>query len=79
MNTYETIRGILINRIKIPAEVITEKATLNQIELDSLSAVELSMELEQIYGETFRDEEILASESIAGLITLVEERTGAAR
>lgn len=79
MNTYETIRGILINRIKIPADAITEKATWNQIELDSLSAVELSMELEQVYGETFRDEEILASESIAGLIALVEQRTGATR
>ncbi|WP_063759088.1 acyl carrier protein [Streptomyces globisporus] len=44
---YQTITDCLINDFEVPADRVTPGATLDQLDLDSLSLVELSLIVEE--------------------------------
>lgn len=46
MATLDTIKEILLDKLDIPAEKVTEDATLQDLGIDSLDQVEFIVELE---------------------------------
>ncbi|MEU6201633.1 acyl carrier protein [Streptomyces sp. NPDC047061] len=69
------LRQILADKLMVPHEQITAEATLEDIELDSLALVELSMLLEQEFAITVTDDELAAAATVGGIVRLIDERS----
>lgn len=74
MIDFDQLKQILVIGMRIDDDLITPEATLPDIELDSLGAVELSMHLQQ-RGVEVSDEQLLASETVAGILRLILDQT----
>ncbi|TQM78412.1 acyl carrier protein [Saccharothrix saharensis] len=76
---YETLKNILVETLKIAPEQVTPEATKDDLELDSLAVVELSMVLGKEHGLHISDEELQDVETVGDIVALMEERRGAGR
>ncbi|WP_105970688.1 acyl carrier protein [Streptomyces geranii] len=74
---FEKLKEILVNKLKVTPEQITLEATLEDIELDSLAVVELSLVLETELGVSVSDDELLEAETVGDMVKLIEQ--GSAR
>lgn len=72
---FETLKEILVNKLKVTPEQVTPESTKEDIELDSLAVVELSLVLETELGVTISDDELLDAETIGDMARLIEERS----
>ncbi|MDH6110600.1 acyl carrier protein [Kitasatospora sp. MAP12-15] len=72
---FETLKEILVNKLKVTPEQVTPESTKEDIELDSLAVVELSLVLETELGITISDDELLDAETIGDMARLIEERS----
>jgi acyl carrier protein len=78
MNVYETVAKIFVESFVVPAERITAEATLEELELDSIELVELSMIIEQEFGVKLSDEQLADSElNVGGLVEAINSVLGA--
>ncbi|CAM5417392.1 hypothetical protein SBADM41S_01805 [Streptomyces badius] len=68
--TYQIITDCLIQDFEVPADRVTPGATLDQLDLDSLALVELSLIVEERLGLASTD--IRQDISLAELATLAE-------
>ncbi|MGR3938412.1 acyl carrier protein [Streptomyces sp. BRA346] len=75
---FETLKEVLVGKLKATSEKITPEATVEEAELDSLSIVELSIILEKDFTITITDDELLAAPTIGDMAKLIEERNAAA-
>nr|AHB38507.1 EpnE [Streptomyces hygroscopicus] len=75
---FETLKEVLVGKLKAASEKITPEATVEEAELDSLSIVELSIILEKDFTITITDDELLAAPTIGDMAKLIEERNAAA-
>ncbi|BAJ28545.1 MULTISPECIES: phosphopantetheine-binding protein [Kitasatospora] len=71
---FEEIKAILVHKLKVTPEQVTPEATREDIELDSLAVVELSLVLETEFGVSVTDDELLDTETIGEMAELVESR-----
>ncbi|MBX9420858.1 MULTISPECIES: acyl carrier protein [Streptomyces] len=71
--TYQIITDCLIQDFEVPADRVTPGATLDQLDLDSLSLVELSLIVEERLGLAAAD--IRQDITLAELATLAESAT----
>ncbi|MFI8347497.1 acyl carrier protein [Streptomyces sp. NPDC085596] len=74
---FEQLKEILVNKLKVTPEQITLDATREDIELDSLAVVELSLVLETELGVSVSDDELLEAETVGDMLALIEQ--GSAR
>ncbi|MEU2425321.1 acyl carrier protein [Streptomyces rubradiris] len=74
---FEKLKEILVNKLKVTPEQITLDATMEDIELDSLAVVELSLVLETELGVSVSDDELLEAETVGDMVALIEQ--GSAR
>ncbi|MEV7672957.1 acyl carrier protein [Streptomyces sp. NPDC000963] len=74
---FEQLKEILVNKLKVSPEQITLDATREDIELDSLAVVELSLVLETELGVSVSDDELLEAETVGDMLALIEQ--GSAR
>ncbi|MEH0424322.1 acyl carrier protein [Streptomyces sp. B21-083] len=74
---FEKLKEILVNKLKVTPEQITLEATREDIELDSLAVVELSLVLENELGVSVSDDELLEAETVGDMVALIEQ--GSAR
>ncbi|MFJ9058741.1 MULTISPECIES: acyl carrier protein [unclassified Streptomyces] len=72
---FEKLKEILVNKLKVTPEQITLEATREDIELDSLAIVELSLVLENELGVSVSDDELLEAETVGDMVALIEQRT----
>jgi len=72
---FETLKEILVSKLKVTPEQVTPEATKDDIELDSLAVVELSLVLENELGITISDDELLDAETIGEMAELIESRS----
>lgn len=72
---FETLKEILVNKLKVTPEQVTPEATPQDIELDSLAIVELSLVLETELGVTISDDELLELGTVGEMVALIEERS----
>ncbi|RPE39187.1 acyl carrier protein [Streptomyces sp. Ag109_O5-1] len=73
---YEELKQVLVTNLKVDREVIRPTATLEDIELDSLAIVELSLYLESELGISISSEEIFGRTSLGDLAGLLEQQSG---
>ncbi|WEP01082.1 phosphopantetheine-binding protein (plasmid) [Streptomyces sp. FXJ1.172] len=71
---FEQLKEILVNKLKVTPEQITPEATREDIELDSLAVVELSLVLETELGAAVSDDELLEANTVADMVALIEQR-----
>jgi acyl carrier protein len=72
---FESVKEILVNKLKVNPEQITPEATREDIELDSLAVVELSLVLETELGVSVSDDELLEAETVGDMVALIEQRS----
>lgn len=71
---FETLKEILVGKLKVDPERITREATRDDVELDSLAVVELSLLLEKELGVHVSDDELMETASIGDMVALIESR-----
>ncbi|MEV6332661.1 phosphopantetheine-binding protein [Streptomyces sp. NPDC051909] len=71
---FENLKEILVLKLKMPPEHIVPEATKEDIELDSLAAVELSVILGE-RGITISDDELLEAATVGEMAKLIESRS----
>ncbi|GAA3879116.1 hypothetical protein GCM10023084_35020 [Streptomyces lacrimifluminis] len=71
----EQLKDILSNKLKVSPESITPEATREDIELDSLAVVELSLLLKSELDLDISDDDLLEAETVADMVRLMEERS----
>ncbi|MFJ9815451.1 phosphopantetheine-binding protein [Streptomyces sp. NPDC101151] len=71
----EQLKEILSNKLKVSPESITPGATREDIELDSLAVVELSLLLKSELDLDISDDDLLEAETVADMVRLMEERS----
>ncbi|MGA4851055.1 acyl carrier protein [Streptomyces sp. G5(2025)] len=71
----EQLKEILSNKLKVSPEAITPEATKDDIELDSLAVVELSLLLKSELDIDVSDDDLLEAETVADMVELMETRS----
>ncbi|MER7044667.1 MULTISPECIES: acyl carrier protein [Streptomyces] len=71
---FETLKEILVSKLKVTPDQVTPDATRDDIELDSLSVVELSLILDKECGVRISDDELLDAATVGAMAQLMEER-----
>ncbi|GGS24195.1 MULTISPECIES: acyl carrier protein [Actinokineospora] len=73
---FETLKNILVDKLKISGDQIVAEATKEDIELDSLAVVELSLVLEKELGLKISDDELMELDTVGEIVALMEQRAG---
>ncbi|CAM5425681.1 Acyl carrier protein OS=Streptomyces alboniger OX=132473 GN=CP975_22905 PE=4 SV=1 [Streptomyces alboniger] len=71
----EQLKEILSNKLKVSPEAITPDATKDDIELDSLAVVELSLLLKSELDIDVSDDDLLEADTVADMVELMETRS----
>lgn len=72
---FEQIKSVLIDAINVDESLVTENASLkDDLGIDSLSAVELALELETEFDVRISDEELAKLTTVKDIITLLESK-----
>ncbi len=71
----EQVKKVLVDAIIVDEEKITPQARLKEdLDIDSLSAVELSLELETEFDIRIEDEELAALVTVQDIIDLINAK-----
>lgn len=72
---FEKVKEVLVDAINVEENVITLDANLkDDLGIDSLAAVELSLELETEFDVTIADEELAKLVTVGDIVTLLESK-----
>ena len=67
--TFENVRDIIVNTLSCDADQVTLETNLfEDLEADSLEAVELSMALEEAFGVGIADEDMTQVKTVADIV-----------
>ncbi|MBU7597838.1 acyl carrier protein [Streptomyces sp. P38-E01] len=72
---FETLKDILVNKLKVSPDTITAEATPEEIDLDSLAIVELSLVLEKELGLAVSEDELSEAGTVGDIVRLMDERS----
>lgn len=75
---FEILKEMLVSKLKVAPEQVTPEATREDVELDSLAVVELSLLLEKELGLQISDDELLKTATIRDMADLMTERSASA-
>ena len=71
---FEKVKEIIVETMSCDADKVTPDARLAEdLEADSLAAVELSMALEEEFGVTIADEELPNMKTVGDLVKYLED------
>lgn len=71
----EQIKKVLVDAINVDEALVTENASLkDDLDIDSLSAVELALELETEFSVTIEDEELAKLETVQDIMDLIASK-----
>ncbi len=69
----EQIKAIMVEAINVDEALITPEATLQaDLGIDSLTAIELAMELETAFGIGIEDEKLAELKTVQDILDIVE-------
>lgn len=74
MSIKQTITDMLVDKFDIPAEEITEDATFEDLDLDSLDIAELAMAVEDDLGIRLNEDEMGDLATVGDVINLLETK-----
>lgn len=72
---YEILKTIMVENLLLDADGVHPDASREDVGLDSLAVVELSLALRKRYGIHITDEELLDLETVADIAELMGQRT----
>lgn len=73
--TFENVRDIIVNTLSCDAEQITPETNLfEDLEADSLEAVELSMALEEVFGTGIDDEDMANIKTVNDIVEYIKNK-----
>lgn len=73
MNTYETVREIIMENLGVDESELTEDTNLVEgLGIDSLDMVELAMELEDEFDMEIEDEEMEQLQTVKDIVEYIE-------
>ncbi|WP_336249773.1 acyl carrier protein [Stomatohabitans albus] len=73
-NVEQVINNLLVEKFEIPAENITNDATFESLDLDSLDIVELSMNIEDELEVHITEEEAAKLSTVGDVIELLNSK-----
>jgi acyl carrier protein len=79
MNGYDTLKKIIVEDLKVPSDLVSPEASLEDVEFDSLTLVELTVILERDLGVDIQDQELRDMATLADMGSLVEHRVAQAQ
>lgn len=72
---FEKVKSVLMEALNIDGSIITMESNLkDDLGVDSLAAVELSLELETEMDITIEDDELAKLVTVADIVTLIESK-----
>ena len=72
---FEKVKEVLVEAINVDEDVITMEANLkDDLVIDSLAAVELSLELETEFDVRIEDDELAKLVTVADIVKLLESK-----
>lgn len=72
---FEKVKAVLVEAINVDEDVITMEANLkDNLGIDSLAAVELSLELETEFDVRIEDDELAKLVTVADIVKLLESK-----
>ena len=72
---FEKVKEVLVEAINVDEDMITMEANVkDDLGIDSLAAVELSLELETEFDVRIEDEELAKLVSVADIVKLLESK-----
>lgn len=72
---FEDIKNVLIDAINVDGAEVTPEAKLNDdLGIDSLAAVELALELENVFDVRIEDEELAKLVTVQDVIDIIESK-----
>ncbi|WP_416326914.1 acyl carrier protein [[Eubacterium] hominis] len=72
---FEKVKAVLVEAINVDEDVITMEANLkDDLGIDSLAAVELSLELETEFDVRIEDDELAKLVTVADIVKLLESK-----
>lgn len=73
----EKIKDVVVKRFKVPTEKVTLATRLREdLNVDSLDAVQLIMDLEDIFNVRINDDEAQSFKTIGDIVKFVEAKLG---
>lgn len=74
---YEKIRDMLAKQLNLPAEKITlESDVVKDLGADSLDVVELLISLEDDYGISIPEDDIVSVKTVKDIVDMIERLNG---
>ena len=72
---FEKVKEVLVEAINVDEDVITMEANIkDDLGIDSLAAVELSLELETEFDVRIEDDELAKLVTVADIVKLLESK-----
>jgi acyl carrier protein len=71
------VTGLLVTKFELDADAVVGEATLEDLEFDSLTLVELATALEKEFGTPIDEEEISGDDTVGDLLRLLEGKMAA--
>lgn len=72
---FEEIKAVLVNAIHVDAMLVTPSAKLREdLDIDSLAAVELALELESAFEVRIEDEELVKLVTVQDVVDVVSSK-----
>ena len=73
----EKIKDVVVKRFKVPAEKVSTATKLREdLNVDSLDAVQLIMDLEDLFSISINDDEAQSFKTVGDIVTFVEAKLG---
>ena len=73
--TFENVRDIIVNTLSCDAEQVTPETNLfEDLEADSLEAVELSLALEEAFGVGIADEDLPNIKTVNDILDYIQSK-----
>lgn len=73
MTTFEKVKKIVVEKLSVPEEKVTEDAAfINDLGADSLDVVEFIMEVEKEFNITIPDEEAAKLEKVSDAVKYID-------
>lgn len=72
---FEQVKKVLVDAIHVDGDLITLEANLkDDLNIDSLAAVELALELESEFDVRIEDEELAKLETVSDVVNIINEK-----
>ena len=72
--TFEKEKEIMIDTLNLDGADIKPEATLKDLGVDSIDAVELVMALEEAYDLKIADEEVAVLEKVSDIVEIIDKK-----